>query len=655
MRVIPPAPPLRQHRRRDPSRNSVGRNRKIGSYNYLCGSCHIQGGSNASGTGQGKRRERMGSPILPKRRAPHPRLLANAADWPRLRRQIEDDAVSGMLWSALTRRAKGLLDLAPLARTMSGRRLLFVSRQALERISVLSLVAKVSGDTRYVRRARVEMLAVAAFEDWNPAHFLDVAEMSLAMAIGYDWLFDDLSAGDREAIEVALIGHGLSPSFDAAASHNWWQGATENWAQVCHGGLCAAAIAVADRVPGLAEQILQRALDQVPAAAAAYAPDGVYPEGPMYWGYGTSYHVVLCAALMRLTGDCRGLDAGPGFAAGAEALGHLTAPSGGFFNFGDCREQRHLQVPMFWMARRFGRPDWVRHDLTTLADELAIYDLDPTAGHGHYDMLALALLWHVPATATSSALPPGSWTGQGRVPVAVLRSASLYVAVKGGIASTSHAHMDAGCFILEAHGVRWAVDPGMQDYEGLEQAGLDLWNQEQQSQRWEVFRIGPDAHNILRFDDAPQRVDGAATIVAFDARAAQTILDLGAVYAWSATRVQRGIRLIDDQAVLFQDEWTAANARRVVWQFLTKAEVTVAGRQIRLDQDGQSLLLRVLDPAEIEITVSDVSAPRRAYDAANPGLRAISINCAGSAGMLRVVALPNGADARPVTLALADW
>ena len=35
--------------------------------------------------------------------------------------------------------------------------------------------------------------------------------------------------------------------------------------------------------------------------------------------------------------------------------------------------------------------------------------------------------------------------------------------------------MDAGSFVFELNGVRWAIDPGVQDYNALEQAGFDLW------------------------------------------------------------------------------------------------------------------------------------------------------------------------------------
>jgi len=46
-------------------------------------------------------------------------------------------------------------------------------------------------------------LAAARFGDWNPKHFLDVAEMTFALAIWYDWLFDQLDTNLRgEAIGV---------------------------------------------------------------------------------------------------------------------------------------------------------------------------------------------------------------------------------------------------------------------------------------------------------------------------------------------------------------------------------------------------------------------------------------------------------------------
>ena len=87
--------------------------------------------------------------------------------------------------------------------------------------------------------------------------------------------------------------------------------------------------------------------------------------------------------------------------------------------------------------------------------------------------------------------PKGNtWHSIGTTPVYIYRSGwnyktDTYLGVKGGTASTSHAHMDAGSFIYEQAGVRWAMDLGMQDYYSLESKGVDLWNTKQYSQRWQ--------------------------------------------------------------------------------------------------------------------------------------------------------------------------
>lgn len=549
--------------------------------------------------------------ILPIPMPTHPRLLATERDWSRLRQQADADPVSGLFWKALKARADALLDQPILTRTLTGRRLLTVSREALERISVLALVARVGGNSCHTRRAIEEMLGLSRFVDWNPDHFLDVAEAALAVSIGYDWLYEAMTEPERTEIAAALIEKALKPSLDPAAQHNWWQGAAENWAQVCHGGLCAAAIAVADIVPELAEFIHSRALEQLPIVAAQYAPDGVYPEGPMYWSYGTSYHVVLCAALLRLTGDTRGLDAYDGFAKSGAYMAEMTGPTGRLFNYGDCSDVRRLQAPLFWLASRFARPDWLRYDLQHCASELAAYTRDPTSQYGHYNMVALAWLWFDPDLAAPDSPARKSWLGRGLVPLAVLRNDSTYLALKGGSASVNHGHMDVGCFVLEMDGVRWAVDPGMQDYNSLESAGVDLWNATQQSSRWSVFRIGAEAHNILRFDGAVQEVNGRGEISAFQGGARPAaVLDLTAVYPGAGGTVRRGISLFDDGAVLVQDEWPEdAGARKVAWQFLTEAEITLSGREIHLRQAGRSLVLRVLGSEDLAIRVLDVSSP----------------------------------------------
>ena len=90
-------------------------------------------------------------------------------------------------------------------------------------------------EEKYLKRAEKELLAVSAFSDWNPSHFLDVAEMTMAAAIGYDWLYSALAESSRTRIKEAILEKGIRPSFNSR--HNNWLKAPHNWNQVCNAGM----------------------------------------------------------------------------------------------------------------------------------------------------------------------------------------------------------------------------------------------------------------------------------------------------------------------------------------------------------------------------------------------------------------------------------
>ena len=148
------------------------------------------------------------------------------------------------------RECQKLLSTAPVTRKLSGPRLLHMSRRCLNRVTKLAGMFRLEGDERFAERAIREMLAAAAFTDWNPSHFLDVAEMTCAMAVGYDWLYDQLSEPSRREIRAAIIDKGVALPF--TTRHKGWVRARNNWGQVCHGGLTTGALAVMEHEPDLA-------------------------------------------------------------------------------------------------------------------------------------------------------------------------------------------------------------------------------------------------------------------------------------------------------------------------------------------------------------------------------------------------------------------
>ncbi|MBS0664390.1 MAG: heparinase II/III family protein [Verrucomicrobia bacterium] len=595
-------------------------------------------------------------------RSGHPRLLATAADWAEVRARIAADPAAAALHLGVMRAAQAILDEPVARRELLGRRLLGVSRRVLGRILDLGYAWRMTGDAAFARRAEAEMRAAADFSDWNPSHFLDVGEMTAALAIGYDWTEDALAPESRAAIKRAIIAKGLRPGLDPKAEHNWWHVAENNWNQVCWGGLTLGALTIAEDDPALARQVLALARANLAHGLAPYAPDGIYPEGPGYWSYGTSFQVMLDAALTTALGDDWGLAAAPGFLASAGVFVQTIGPTGRCYNFSDGGELPGFQPALCWFARQTG-------DAGLLAPNDRVLH-DPAAGIGAAvaDRLAvLALLWWPDKPAAATPRLPLRWSGDGPNPLAVFRESwtdprSLYLALKGGAAVVNHGHMDAGSFVLEADGVRWAVDLGAQDYYSLESKHVDLWNKAQDSQRWDVYRIGPFTHNTLTIDGQRHRVEGRARLIDFSADAAdpRAVLDLTPVFAGAAAYVHRGFRVLPDRRVLVQDELRGLTpGARVRWAMATRAEVSCTGGTATLRQEGQTLQVQLLDSPAADFTAAPADPPADGFNAPNPGVSLLTATFTATAdGSLRVaVVLAPGAraGAAPRLVPLASW
>lgn len=587
----------------------------------------------------------------------HPRLFLSAGAETALRQQIAADPLMAAVRDAVLREADRQLASQPVERVLIGRRLLDKSRTALSRVLHLSLAWRLTGERKYLDRARAELAAVAQFADWNPKHFLDVAEMTTAVAIGYDWLFPALDDATRTLLRTAIVEKGLQPSL----KHDSWSRATNNWNQVCNGGMAVGALAIAESEPALAAQMIARAVRTVPRAMHEYAPDGAYPEGPGYWGYGTTYNVILLSALQSTLGTDFGLSQQPGFLATADYYLHVIGPSGYYFNYSDCgRGGTGIAPALFWFAQQRQQSHLLWHELPKLTESAR-----SRSSRSRDRDFPFLLLW-MPANLAKLSEPPAlSWTGHGPVPVAFHRSGwdrdATFVALKGGSPSANHAHMDIGAFVMDADGVRWADDLGMQDYNSLESKGVNLWGKDQNSDRWRIFRLGTSAHNVLMVDRQQQRVDGRAPLVS--SKPGRSVVDLTSVYQGQLARAQRGIALQSDRSVRLQDEFTAlAQPAAVRWAMVTRSEVKIDGPgRATLTLEGKKLAFRVLEPADATLKIYPTDPPPGPHDAPNPGTRLLGFEVAVSGNQtqrLLVELVPGSATpatARPPAQPLSQW
>ena len=279
--------------------------------------------------------------------AKHPRLLMTQADEILIKEAVSKDRYWGMTDSLLRSGAHAALSSPVAEHVVTGRRLLEVSRETLRRILLWGYAYRMTGDAQYSDRAEKELKAVCAFKDWNPTHFLDVAEMTTAVAIGYDWFHDVYSEETKNTLKAAILEKGLSPSFESR--YNDWLTRTNNWNQVCNSGMAYGALAICDErdVADLARQVLERSLESVRIPMKNYAPQGAYPEGYSYWGFGTTYNVMLIDALQKSFGTDFGLSSQEGFLQTAAFVLHMVAPDGESFNYGDNKGTGRVSPAMF--------------------------------------------------------------------------------------------------------------------------------------------------------------------------------------------------------------------------------------------------------------------------------------------------------------------
>ena len=583
----------------------------------------------------------------------HPRLFADAKKWADLRKQLKTDTTSQQLFALIKERAEIILTCPSLIVAGVG---VFhgEARQMQGRILTLAMSYRLTGDKRFLARAILEMTELANAFNWRPDHFLSCSESTVAMAIGLDWLYNDLSAADRKLFADAIIEKALKVSLQKKYNSGNWSVSAGNWGAVCNGGMAIGALAVKEYDPELAKNIINRSLANIHFAAEPYAPAGAHAEGPGYWAYGTTFYVLFTEALRSAFGTTCDLEKAPGFLRTGEYIIQLMAPSDDMFSFADSEPFWGFEPVMFWFARELNQPD-MAEPLFKRLKTMHNYLVSDEARADASRIQPLGLLWWNPslvnAPVTKRAL--NWWSEGGAQPQAVMRSSwddqrATFVGIKAGSANNGHGHMDIGSFVLEANGIRWAVDLGRDGYTLPRQHGLggDLFLPSQESKRWSMFCNGSDSHNILRFNGTNQWIDGKAEITPAKALSQAYKIDLTPIYMGQVLSVQRGYCLFPDKSVLIQDEWqTGERGASVSWQMITYANVELKKDEIELTQSGEALRLLVVSDGVAHLSVQEVAGLLNVWDRPHPGLKRITIRLnttPNSYGRLAIVADPSG-------------
>jgi len=549
----------------------------------------------------------VGSEMLSELAAERPRLMATKSATERTRQSLHRSDTARRWYAEVEKQAKLLLDLPPLKsnwvhdpretraaplplvrppKSLDGPAApLDIARLFCLRIQTLGLMWLLTGDPRYCDRAKAELLAVCAFEDWAGDKFLVTAETAFGAAIGYDWLYDSLTDNERGQVAHAIVEKAIQAGLDEfdAPRPPCWATAAINWYLVCNGALMIAALSVAEFDPRAA-RLFSLCRDSIPTGFSEYRPDGGWAEGPGYWHYAAQYAIYLLDSLSTALGTDLGLEASPGLSKTGYFRLYAAGPSGKLFNFADGDEDHSGGYWLFWLAKRYRHP-------VDAGIELRGRKIHP-----------MDLLWfdadgrdpsHMSTAqrfrAADVVMLRGSWDDPN----------TTYLGIKAGANDAcKHGHYDLGSFVLDANGVRWAKDLGPDDYELR-----DYFKPEMRSRYYRTSTVG---HNtiVINGECQPPAARAVITHESFAEEISFVVMDLSAAYPITVSAL-RGFALIDRRHVLIVDEIVPnASLSSVDWQMHTAARVELGNGMATLSYPAQSdgiepprFYLRIIDPS----------------------------------------------------------
>lgn len=555
--------------------------------------------------------------------AGHPRLLASAEDFAEIRRKVTMDGSNN---AVLCDASDCVMYYAnyylskPLDLTYhldaSDKRLLEVSRSALLQLGSFAYAFNITGDKKYLNRAKVIISQICGFPDWHPSHFLDTAEMTLAAAIAYDWLYNSLTLEERMLLHSKIINYGLKPSDTAT-----YYGTDGNWNQVCACGMVAGALAVYEKDKQISAGIIERnVVSNRNMAKLIYYPDGNYSEGYSYWRYGTGFQTILIGMLEEIFGHSSKLDSTPGFDRTAEYMLFMDGLTGSFGYADGGSTGLAAKTGMWWFARH-------ANDMSLVANELRLLRNVTEYRNGSESRVMFSLPTIINKIDVDYNITvrhdKDLWYGRGKQPIVMVHTGwnwdegDHYLGIKAGVPSDGHDHMDVGSFVYEAQGQRWSTDLGKYNYADMEVEFRKLGGagSGQTSLRWDVLRLNNFGHSTISvnaFDGSFQKRyvsdhnfsgTGEITSVIESAGELGATIDMSQVLKGQVASATRTIKLVDKTKLVIVDRITALDNldAPVLWHMITPASVAVKSGYEILTNGGKTMYLSAESSIPLDI------------------------------------------------------
>ncbi|PVI03407.1 hypothetical protein DM02DRAFT_640692 [Periconia macrospinosa] len=523
-------------------------------------------------------------------RTSHPRLFATAEQWHGLPAHIMREPYLSLWNQSIFDKAQALYQKPPIIINSSlrsrGSGILDEARQVQLRLKHWAYAYRMTKQIRWKDRIWEEIRA-------GTENFTKTEDFLVAFSFAYDWLYEAWTPTERETIMWSIIKLGLEKGIEAFEQNDWFLSAKGNWNCVTNAGMIIGSLAIYHDDPTEnSRNLLPRSVQNARShCTLAVYDDGTWSETPDYWYFGTQSRAELSSALLTATELAQHhLDASDAWS--KTGLFHIYSSGPvGKFDYGDCGpakitatansllfDGRQLQIPTYTLYQR---------DRDDVADPLSMFWYDSTVDGSWSDKLPLDRAFPDPRGAWVSMR--SSWTDP----------EALFVAMKAGqlLEHQAHGNLDAGDFVLEALGERWAVELCHENYD----VPGYFSSEDTDSQRWQYYRCGSIGQNTLLYNHSNQLVKASPSTTFHPGNnytSSFWIADLTSAYE-GVSSVRRGLKLLDERKnLLIQDEIIGA-ASMSQWRMHTTATVVLSedNKVAVLHLNNKSISVMLQSPA----------------------------------------------------------
>lgn len=545
----------------------------------------------------------------------HPRIWKDAEGFAELKTLTETDTLARRWWLALKSDADALVssgvlspddDIYNFSKNTELSPRLEAVRKLCDEAKLLGLAYNITGDENYAELLKDKLMYVIdhnrSWYDGDSIHYLTHGQLAEAMGIGYDWIYNYLTAEERAKIAEWSYEGVLVPIREAyyagTTGDYWWTTTTLNWNTVISGGEIVLALSLADEYPEIAFDAVEKAMRSGEYSLSTWAPDGGWYEGNSYARYTAQYMEYELSALSSVLGTMYDREKSRGLQDASFYMYYIDSFAGGSVNFGDSDTAHAKVLTLYWADL---------YESKELAVLLKKWNEELETDFGrlrdllYYDPALLADAEHVE-------LQLDKFFAGDRSQMVVTREGwddanQMFACWAGGRMDQSHDHADAGSFVYDVNGYRFICDLGAKNYTF---SGED----------WDYFRKRAEAHNVMVINPDESSVpgklglrqpgqdrDGYAELLYVNSGAGGVVsaIDLQDMYKKQTSSYIRGFMTMDNRrSLVVRDEVVLKQKdSKLYWNLMTLGSITVVDDDtVIITRDEEAVKIEIITNAD---------------------------------------------------------